>query len=84
MRTPHSLALLLVVSLSSCLGPFRDGVSSGEPPPPLPTVEWLETAEAPPESLAELKGSPVLLEFWSRQCRPCVVNIPKIQRLQAG
>ncbi len=33
-------------------------------------------------SLADLKGQVVLLDFWMRECVPCIVAIPKLNRLR--
>ena len=75
------LGLILVCQLG-CIGSFTDGLTLGSAPPALPDVEWLNTEQPLPISLEALKGSPVLLEFWSSECGPCVQSIPKIERMK--
>ena len=73
---------LVLVSQLGCIGSFTDGLTPGSIPPALPDVEWINTEQPLPISLEALKGSPVLLEFWSSECGPCVESIPKIKRLK--
>lgn len=73
---------LILVSQLGCIGVFTDGLTPGSIPPALPDVEWINTEQSLPISLEALKGSPVLLEFWSSECGPCVQSIPKIERLK--
>ncbi len=47
----------------------------GEPAPPITAETWLD-GDAP-----ELKGQPVLLEFWGTWCGPCVAAMPHVQDL---
>jgi thiol-disulfide isomerase/thioredoxin len=75
------LGLILVCQLG-CIGSFTDGLTPGSIPPALPDVEWINTEQPLPISLEALKGSPVLLEFWSSECGPCVESIPKIERMK--
>ena len=75
------LGLILVCQLG-CIGVFTDGLTPGSIPPALPDVEWINTEQPLPISLEALKGSPVLLEFWSSECGPCVQSIPKIERMK--
>ena len=73
---------LILVSQLGCIGSFTDGLTPGSIPPALPDVEWINTEQPLPISLEALKGSPVLLEFWSSECGPCVQSIPKIERMR--
>jgi thiol-disulfide isomerase/thioredoxin len=75
------LGLILVCQLG-CIGSFTDGLTPGSIPPALPDVGWINTEQPLPISFQTLKGSPVLLEFWSSECAPCVESIPKIERLK--
>jgi thiol-disulfide isomerase/thioredoxin len=73
---------LILVSQLGCIGSFTDGLAPGSIPPALPDVKWVNTEQPLSISLETLKGSPVLLEFWSSECGPCVQSIPKIERMK--
>ncbi len=50
----------------------------GEAAPEILVKHWFNSA---PLSLASLRGSVVLLEFWATWCRSCVEVFPKVKRL---
>ena len=41
----------------------------------------LNNLEGKPVSLGDLRGKPVILNFWATWCRPCVSEMPFIQRV---
>jgi thiol-disulfide isomerase/thioredoxin len=57
-----------------------DGLPTEAEAPDLGVSSWINVDGRPVE-LSDLRGKPVVLEFWSRQCPPCVKNLPKIKRI---
>jgi len=81
MKAPYNplfSALLLGLSIPACAmrAPF-DGLSAGSQAPELGVERWLKDGEATHRSLSKQQGRPVLLEFWSSECPPCLKSIPK-------
>ena len=60
-----------------------DGLSADTAAPDLGISAWLNTGGRP-VSLKDLRGRPVIVEFWSKDCPPCVKNLPRIKRIAAG
>lgn len=54
------------------------------PLPPMKNVENLgwKTFDGKPETLGDLKGKVVVLDFWATFCPPCLEEIPHLVRLQ--
>jgi len=74
-------AVLLTVFLAS--GCTLDVM---EPPPPIKPYKALpfkvESYSGSKTTLADLKGSPTVLNFWASWCLPCVAEMPLLQRLR--
>lgn len=66
--------LSLVVLLAGCGG---QGPSVGKPAPDF----QLSSLDGQLVSLSDLKGSPVLLNFWASWCGPCVHEMPYLQQI---
>ncbi len=85
MSVLFKLLLLSILSalLSSCYltVPF-DGLSKNRIAPSLEVETWLNS-EIPIE-IENLEGSHSLIEFWSKDCPPCVRSINKMKELDNG
>jgi thiol-disulfide isomerase/thioredoxin len=83
MRTAQAfIAVLVLVPFGGCYlsVPF-DGLAKGDQAPPLTVDTWFNAPTDRPVRLDDLAGTPVLLEFWSKDCGPCRSNIPKIKSI---
>src|SRR5580765_1820616 len=71
--------------LSLCGGALaaQNRVAVGAAAPDL-TFDELLNASQPVQSLADLRGSAVLLEFWATWCGPCRAQMPHIKQLHAS
>jgi thiol-disulfide isomerase/thioredoxin len=58
-------------------------LAGAEPPAPEEPLHGsgLRTLDGQPFALDELRGAPVVLEFWARWCPPCRLTLPAVQRL---
>ncbi len=63
----------LLVTLAGALAAC--GQESSAPDAPL------QLLDAPPTSLAALRGAPVLLNFWATSCPGCIEEIPLLTKL---
>ncbi len=60
-------------------------LAGGEPPVPTEPLRdsGLRTLDGHPFALDQLRGAPVILEFWARWCPPCRLTLPAVDRLAA-
>ena len=69
-----AIILSLVVLLAGCGG---QNPLLGKPAPDF----QLSSLDGQPVSLSDLKGSPVLLNFWATWCGPCRGEMPYLQQI---
>jgi cytochrome c biogenesis protein CcmG/thiol:disulfide interchange protein DsbE len=77
MPFPKTLLLAL-----STVAPLAAQVATGKPAPEI-TFDTVLNTPAPIQSLSDLRGSAVLLEFWATWCGPCRAQIPHMNELHA-
>jgi len=75
------IALLSTLPLlGACAAGTADGLAVGTEAPELYAEEWANADAGP--TLAGLRGMPVLVEFWSKDCSPCLGRIPEMQAIE--
>ena len=73
---PIILTLGLAITVGSC-GSEPTEARVGQPAPDF----QLQNLDGQSVSLNDLKGKPVLLNFWSTRCPPCVAEMPYLQEI---
>lgn len=72
-----ALGLLLTLGVGAGLWVLRPGMAFRDPPPDTS----FQAIDGRKLSLAALRGHPVLVNFWSTSCRPCIEEMPLLARL---
>ena len=77
-----ALAGIAVVALVLAFGGGDDGSAAGEAPQGTPAPEVSFTYfDGSQGTLADLRGKPVILNFWASWCPACVAEMPGFQRV---
>jgi peroxiredoxin len=71
-----AIILSLGILFAGCNGGGEQSPWVGQPAP-----DFQFQGGEQPVSLSNLKGSPVLLNFWKTVCSPCVVEMPFLQQI---
>jgi len=71
------IILTLGMLLAGCAGGSKENPWIGKPAPDF----QLSTLNGQPVSLSDLRGKPVLVNFWATWCLPCRGEMPYIQQI---
>ena len=79
------LALMMILSLSACAGEGEEvtettesgGAEEFEPAPDFTVYD----KDGKPIKLSDMKGTPVVLNFWASWCPPCKAEMPEFDEI---
>jgi peroxiredoxin len=75
-------SLAAALAVAGCSGGAEEPASPGDDVVMAPDFR-LETLDGTTLSLSDLRGRPVLLNFWATWCGPCRIEMPHFQALYA-
>lgn len=71
------IIFLLLVSFITTFSSYAQSIFKDSIAPKMAFTEWINN----PKGMALLKDKPIVLEFWSTWCGPCVAAIPHFNQL---
>src|SRR5262245_11191049 len=74
------LLIVLAFALSGCSGGSARNASDNAPKGPAPDFE-LENVDGGKTEAADLKGKVLVMDFWATWCEPCIMEIPKFNKM---
>ena len=82
-----TVAVALLVALSAAGAAEEEKLKLGEfipesAPQPAPETAFTD-AQGKPVSFADFKGKPVVVNLWATWCKPCLQEMPSLDRLQS-
>jgi len=83
-----TVAVALLVALSAAVAAEEEKLRLGEfipesAPQPAPETGFTDT-DGNAASLADFRGKPVVINLWATWCRPCLKEMPSLDRLQTA
>ena len=77
----NALGIAALLFLSACSG-GGEQAAPGPAGPPAPDRTFA-TTDGGELSLADLRGEPLVVNFWASWCPPCVAEMPDLERVHA-
>src|SRR5713226_957436 len=82
-----TVAVALLVALSAAAAAEEEKLRLGEfipesAPQPAPETSFTD-ADGKPVSFADFRGKPMVVNLWATWCKPCLKEMPSLDRLQA-
>ncbi len=84
MNIKATVGALFLLFIFACKGPVKEAGStentSGVHDPSRQAVSQFEDMEGNPVALSDFRGKRILLNYWATWCKPCLEEMPALQR----